>query len=71
MMMCFDIGFSVDFGQYIVQATFTSFTLNLAIVAPVREFLTFGAAVRAPGARTRPNGAPSTWCGSFMTKDRN
>ena len=25
-----DIGFNVDFGQYIVQATFTSFTLNLA-----------------------------------------
>ena len=41
------------------------------IVAPVRQFLTFGAAVRAPGARTRPNAAPSTWCGSFMTKDRN
>ena len=44
---------------------------HLIIVAPVRQFLTFGAAVRAPGARTRPNAAPSTWCGSFMTKDRN
>ena len=30
VMMCFDIGFYVDFGQYIVQATFTSFTLKLA-----------------------------------------
>ena len=46
-------------------------TSHLSIVAPVRQFLTFGAAVRAPGARTRPNAAPSTWCGSFMTKDRN
>ena len=46
-------------------------TVQSIIVAPVRQFLTFGAAVRAPGARTRPNAAPSTWCGSFMTKDRN
>ena len=61
--------------HYGVQEMMVDFAIaaneHTYIVAPVRQFLTFGAAVRAPGARTRPNAAPSTWCGSFMTKDRN
>ena len=36
------------------------------IVAPVRQNLKLGAAVRAPGARTERVRAPSPWCGRVV-----
>ena len=41
------------------------------IVAPVRQFSILGAAVRAPGARTRRVRAPRAWCGVYTLVNRN
>ena len=36
------------------------------IVAPVRQILKLGAAVRAPGVRTERVRAPKPWCGTSV-----